>query len=67
MNPISTSVEVPPRADARKTDMLTVSEIESIIRDNHPEVLNGKLTDTALRKGGENNITLIIIGGQRKK
>lgn len=48
------------------TDMLSDPEIEAIIRNNKTEVLVEKLTDAALRKGGEDNITLVIIGGQVK-
>ncbi len=46
------------------TDMLTDPEIEAIIRNNKTKVLVEKLTNTALRKGGEDNITLVIIEGQ---
>jgi len=46
------------------TDMLSDLEIEKIIKDNKPEILVEKLTDAALRNGGEDNITLVIIGGQ---
>ena len=46
------------------TDRLSDPEIEAIIRGNRTGVLVEKLTDSALHKGGKDNITIVIIGGQ---
>jgi len=44
------------------TDMLTDEEIEIIIKTYPAQQLVENLTDAALKKGGEDNITLVIIG-----
>lgn len=45
------------------TDMLSDNEIEGIMKEGQPRDLIENLTNAALRKGGEDNITLVIIGG----
>lgn len=45
------------------TDMLSDKEIEKIMKSNSADRLVEKLTDAALQKGGEDNITLVIIDG----
>ena len=52
--------------DRMVTELAADPEIEAVIKNNKSEVLVEKLTDAALRKGGEDNITLVIIGGQVK-
>jgi PPM family protein phosphatase len=45
------------------TDMLSDEEIETVMKSNAADQLVEKLTDAALQKGGEDNITLVVIDG----
>lgn len=46
------------------TDMVTDEEIENIMELNPANQLVEKLTTAALNKGGQDNITLVIVGGE---
>jgi PPM family protein phosphatase len=45
------------------TDMVSDIEIERIMKESQPRNLVENLTNAALKKGGKDNITMVIIGG----